>query len=91
MVDDAPSFVRREGRRERKYDVIVMDPPAFGRGPKNELWKFEDDFLPLLQSCKAILNPGAMLMVNAYSMGSARGLSRRYRMYFRRRPLSLWN
>ncbi len=69
MVDDAPSFVRREGRRERKYDVIVMDPPAFGRGPKNELWKFEDDFLPLLQSCKAILNPGAMLMVNAYSMG----------------------
>ncbi len=69
ILDDAPSFVAREARREHKYDLIVMDPPAFGRGPKKELWKFETDFLPLIQSCKAVLNPGATLMVNAYSMG----------------------
>ncbi len=83
ILDDASSFVAREARREHKYDLIVMDPPAFGRGPKKELWKFETDFLPLIQSCKAILNPGATLMVNAYSMGfSARVIEQTVRDVF---------
>ena len=46
-----------------------MDPPAFGRGPKREIWRFEDHLTPLLALCKDLLRPKGVLMVNAYSMG----------------------
>ena len=29
-----------------------MDPPAFGHGPKDELWKIEEDFLDLMNLSK---------------------------------------
>ena len=38
LVDDAAKFAAREVRRERRYDGIILDPPKFGRGPKNETW-----------------------------------------------------
>ncbi|MFH1047080.1 MAG: class I SAM-dependent methyltransferase [Patescibacteria group bacterium] len=69
LEDDAVKFVEREARRERSYDCIIMDPPAFGRGPNKELWRFESDLLPLLLACRKILSPGGRLLVNAYSMG----------------------
>ena len=69
IEDDVNKFVQREIRRHTLYDAIVMDPPAFGRGPKKELWRFETGLQPLLQSCRSILKPGGHLLVNAYSMG----------------------
>ncbi len=70
IVDDASKFVAREIRREQKYDVILMDPPAFGRGPGGELWQFEKHLPTLLEQCVQILKPeGGMLLVNAYSLG----------------------
>ncbi len=55
LVDDALKFVQRQVRRGERYDAIIMDPPAFGRGPKNELWKLEKMLPELLQSCSQIL------------------------------------
>lgn len=69
IEDDATKFVERENRRGRLYDCIVMDPPAFGHGPKREIWRFDTHLLPLLRSVAGILAPGAHLLVNAYSMG----------------------
>ncbi len=69
IEDDATKFVEREGRRERMYDVVVMDPPAFGRGPNKEVWQFEDDFRKFLVAIKAITRPGSIILINAYSMG----------------------
>jgi 23S rRNA (cytosine1962-C5)-methyltransferase len=69
IEDDVHKFVQREIRRGSRYDCIVMDPPAFGRGPKKELWRFESGLLPLLQFSREILQPGGHLLVNAYSMG----------------------
>lgn len=69
LVEDAIKFVEREVRREHRYDIIVMNPPAFGRGPNKELWEFETCLLPLLQSTREILHPKGILLVNAYSMG----------------------
>lgn len=69
IEDDAMKFVAREARRERKYDAIIMDPPAFGRGPNKEVWRFDTGLLPLLAACRDIVAPGAHLIVNAYSMG----------------------
>ncbi|MFZ2682003.1 MAG: class I SAM-dependent methyltransferase [Patescibacteria group bacterium] len=70
IVDDAQRFVAREIRRNNTYDVIIMDPPAFGRGPEGEVWQFEKHLPTLLDECVQILNPDhGMLLVNAYSLG----------------------
>ncbi len=70
IEEDARKFVQREIKRGNKYDVIIMDPPAFGHGANNELWKIEDDFLNLLNSCLQILSDKPLfVLVNGYSAG----------------------
>lgn len=70
IVDDAQKFVAREIRRESKYDAILMDPPAFGRGPEGEVWQFEDHLAALLAGCRQLLKQeSGILLVNAYSLG----------------------
>ncbi len=70
LLDDARKFVMREIKREVKYDGIIMDPPSFGRGGKNELWKIEEDFLDLLDSCAKILSDKPIFfLVNGYAAG----------------------
>jgi len=70
ILDDARTFVSREIKRGRKYDGIIMDPPAFGHGPENELWKIEEHFLTLVQDCLQILNDKpSFFLINGYSAG----------------------
>ena len=70
IVEDARKFVERELKRGNLYDGIIMDPPAFGHGPENELWKIEDDFLPLIEACKKLLKPKPLFfLINGYSAG----------------------
>ncbi len=70
IVDDVQKFVAREIRRGNVYDVIMMDPPAFGRGPEGEVWQFENNLPALLADCAKLLNPSSgRLLVNAYSLG----------------------
>ena len=70
IVDDVQKFVAREARRGNTYDAIFMDPPAFGRGPEGEVWKFEDNLPELLEQCVPLLNKEhGILLVNAYSLG----------------------
>ncbi|HYK95263.1 MAG TPA: class I SAM-dependent methyltransferase [Candidatus Dormibacteraeota bacterium] len=66
LVDDAASFVAREARRGRRYDGIVLDPPAFGRGAGRE-WHIEADLPPLLGACREIAAPGAFVLLTAHS------------------------
>lgn len=70
IVDDALKFVAREKRRGRKYDAIIMDPPSYGRGPKNEVWKIEEQLLNLINACMDILSDDALFMIiNCYTTG----------------------
>lgn len=70
ILDDAREFVKREIRRNQRYDGIVMDPPAFGHGPKKELWKIEDDFLGLMKICEEVLSEKPLFfLINGYSAG----------------------
>lgn len=48
ITDDVTKFVAREGRRGRKYDAIIFDPPSYGKGPGGEKWILEEHLLPLL-------------------------------------------
>lgn len=54
ICDDALKFVQREGRRGNSYDVILLDPPAYGRGPKGEVWQLFEDLPVLLDSVAAL-------------------------------------
>jgi 23S rRNA (cytosine1962-C5)-methyltransferase len=56
LIDDALKFVRREVRREARYDGLIIDPPKFGRGPKGELWKLEESLPELLDACRSLFS-----------------------------------
>jgi len=73
ILDDALAFVKREVRRGASYDGIILDPPAFGRGAKGEVWKIEEDLHALLQELKKLLSEktGSFLLVNGYAAGYA--------------------
>ena len=70
ILDDALAFVKREVKRGKKYDAIIMDPPAFGHGPKQELWKIETHMLELLSASYAALSDDPLFfLVNGYASG----------------------
>lgn len=70
IVEDALKFVQREVRRGNRYNGIILDPPAYGRGVNGEKWILEDNIGEMLECCARLLEPrGAFLVLNLYSMG----------------------
>ena len=63
IVDDASKFTAREGRRSRRYDGILLDPPKFGRGPTGEIWRLEENLAPLLADCRRLLDANSRFLV----------------------------
>ncbi|MDY7097821.1 MAG: class I SAM-dependent methyltransferase [Pseudomonadota bacterium] len=69
LVDDAAKFTAREVRRERRYDGIILDPPKFGRGPKNETWRLEEGLPELVGNCAKLLDSeSAFLFLTVYAV-----------------------
>ena len=70
VVEDATKFVRREVRRGNRYNGIILDPPAYGRGPDGEKWVLEEHLNDLLRSCADLLDRDAhFFIINLYSLG----------------------
>lgn len=70
LVDDVRKFVKREIRRGNKYDIIIMDPPSFGRGSKNEVWSLESDLDELIKDTSELLsNKPLLFIINSYTTG----------------------
>ena len=70
IVDDAVKFVEREIRRGNTYDAIIMDPPSYGRGPNNEIWKIEDSIYNFVELVSKIINNNnSFVMLNSYTTG----------------------
>lgn len=70
ILEDARVFVGREVKRGNKYDGIIMDPPAFGHGANKEIWKIEENFLPLVEDCiKLLKDKPLFFIINGYSAG----------------------
>ena len=77
IVEDAMKFVRREVRRGNRYDGIILDPPAYGRGANGEKWVLEEHIGEMLECCAALLNEEhGFLVLNLYSMGLSALLAR---------------
>ena len=70
LVDDVVKFVKREIRRNNKYDIILMDPPSFGRGANKEIWNIEENLFELVNLCTQILSDDPILfLINSYTTG----------------------
>ena len=70
LVDDVIKFVKREIRRGNKYDIIIMDPPSFGRGANGEVWSLENNLFELVKLCNELLsNDPLMFLINSYTTG----------------------
>ncbi len=70
VVEDATKFVQREVKRGKLYQGIILDPPAYGRGPDGEKWVIETDLYPLLKDCAKLLDPEEhFFILNLYSIG----------------------
>ena len=70
LVDDVIKFVKREIRRNNKYDCIIMDPPSYGRGKNGEVWNIEKNIYELVELCGQLLSDDALFMiVNTYTGG----------------------
>lgn len=77
IVEDALKFVLREVRRGRKYDGIILDPPAYGRGANGEKWVLEENITQMLECCAQLLeSKNSFLVLNLYSMGLSSTLAR---------------
>ncbi len=63
IVDDVLKFLRREVKRESRYEGIILDPPTFGRGAKGEVFKIEEEVVTLLELCKEVLSSKPLFMI----------------------------
>ena len=72
IVDDCMKFIKREQRRESKYDAVIMDPPSYGRGPGGEVWKIEDTLYNFVEEIAKILSDKPLfVLINSYTTGFA--------------------
>ncbi|MDR1809810.1 MAG: class I SAM-dependent methyltransferase [Prevotella sp.] len=70
IVEDALKFSRREVKRGKKYNGIILDPPAYGRGPDGEKWILENNIAEQISLCRELLQTtDSFLVLNLYSMG----------------------
>ncbi len=69
VVEDAIKYLKREITRGKKYTAILLDPPAYGRGPNGEKWVLEKELFHLLNLCKQVLEEkNSFLIINLYSL-----------------------
>ncbi len=69
ICEDAMKFVEREARRGKTYDIILLDPPAYGRGPHGEVWQLFDHLPQMVAGCRDILSDRPLAVVlTAYSI-----------------------
>jgi len=69
LVEDAMTYVKREVKRGKKYNGIILDPPAYGHGPNGESWKLEDELNDMMKLVAQLLDEKHFLLLNTYSLG----------------------
>lgn len=66
--DDAFKYMKRLINREEKFDIVFLDPPAFGRGAKGEVWKIEESLRELVALIPKVLSSNPkMVVLNGYA------------------------
>jgi len=69
ICDDAVRFCEREVRRGSVYDGVLLDPPAYGRGPKGEVWQLFEDLPHMIDLVRGITGPNSSFVIlTAYAI-----------------------
>lgn len=89
IVEDALKYVLRETRRGTIYQGIILDPPAYGRGPTGEKWILEDQLTILLEACSKLLDSGGFVVLNLYSMGFSPLIAANLLNHYFKRPMEV--
>lgn len=87
IVEDALKYVIRETRRGSTYQGVVLDPPAYGRGPAGEKWILEDQIPALLEACAQLLDSSGFVVLNLYSMGFSPIIAANLLNHYFKRPM----
>lgn len=75
IVDDCFKFTKRELKRGRRYDAVILDPPSFGRGPNGEKWKIEEGISDLAELVAQVLSDNPLFVcLNSYTTGLQPGV-----------------
>lgn len=69
IVDDATAFTRREARRGRRFDLLVLDPPSWGHGATGERWDLRRSLPELLDAAAAVATPDAAILLTTHTTG----------------------
>jgi 23S rRNA (cytosine1962-C5)-methyltransferase len=70
IIEDAMKFIKREAKRQNRYNGIILDPPAYGHGADGEKWKLDENIFEMLEYCNKTLEPAnSFLLLNLYSNG----------------------
>ena len=87
IIEDALKFAEKEKRRGNKYHGIIMDPPSWGRGPKGEIWKIEDQLEQLIATCSHLQEDEFFMVLNTYSGMNSSTTEGLLKDYFRSRDI----
>lgn len=69
IAEDVMKFVRREIKRNNQYDILIADPPSFGRGPKKEQWRIDRDLPELFEALKSLIPEPTAVVISCHSEG----------------------
>jgi 23S rRNA (cytosine1962-C5)-methyltransferase len=67
VLEDVVLFMEREIKRKHQYELIQMDPPAWGIGTKGKKWQLENHIDVLMSLAAQLLKPKGQLIVSTYS------------------------
>lgn len=62
IVGDALKVLARFGERRRRFDLAVLDPPAFGTSGRGQVFSAAQDYRDLVAATLAVLEPGGILV-----------------------------
>ncbi len=72
ICDDAMKFAAREVRRGRRYQCLLLDPPKYGRGPKNEIWQLFEDLPKMVELARQLVDPdNGLILLTTYAIRSS--------------------
>lgn len=63
IVDDVNKFLDRELKRGRRYDAVILDPPTYGHGKNDEVYKIEDELTATVRKCWELLTDAPLFLL----------------------------
>ena len=64
LYGDALDWLRRLGKKQRRFDVILLDPPTFSQSKESGVFRAEKDYGRLVTAALPLLSSGGVLFAS---------------------------